>query len=109
MAPIPGTANADRLILFPLCGEPFSRKRGCCPERLPLVYVPSSRLPASWPEMVRASSVGVPEANQVIPEIVQLSSGEDVRFISCYDINMTSDLSPAEYRALAEFRYQIRR
>jgi DNA-binding MarR family transcriptional regulator len=30
-------------------------------------------------------------------------------FISCYDINMPADLSPAEYRALAEFRYQIRR
>src|ERR1700692_3474102 len=31
-------------------------------------------------------------------------------FISCYDINMSvPDLSPAEYRALAEFRYQIRR
>jgi DNA-binding MarR family transcriptional regulator len=30
-------------------------------------------------------------------------------FISCYDINVIADLSPTEYRALAEFRYQIRR
>src|ERR1039457_4542143 len=69
-----GTVNAPRLIVLPFCGVPVTKKRGCCPLRLPLVGVPSKRLPASWPLMVKPSSVGLPELTAVTPDTSQLSN-----------------------------------
>src|SRR5215471_8887454 len=73
MAPTPGTVNADVLIVLPVCGSPLNKNRGCWPDRFPAVYVPSRRLPASCPEIAIPNSVGLPDASDVNPEIVQSS------------------------------------
>ncbi len=72
---MPGTTSAERLSLPPgYCGVPERKKRGCCPERFPLVGVPNRRAPASTPAIVNPSSAGEPEAAQLIPERIQSSN-----------------------------------
>src|SRR5450432_1195664 len=71
---MPGMAKDDELTVPPGdCGRLGSKKRGCCPARFPLVGVPNNLAPASTPAMLKANSVGDPDAYQVIPESIQLS------------------------------------